>query len=142
MESWLQVRRLRPSAKLPTRGSVGAAGYDLYSDEDATIVPGGRYLVSTGIAIRCPDGTYGRIAPRSGLAVKHGLDTGAGVVDADYIGEVKVLLFNHGSTEVKISSGDRIAQLILEQIHTPQTCLVDDLKPTIRGGGGFGSTGQ
>ena len=91
----LQVKLLHPDAALPKRGSELAAGYDLCAVESSVIHPGRRGVVSTGIAIRVPPGTYGRIAPRSGLAVKSGIQVGAGVVDMDYTGEIKVVLFNH-----------------------------------------------
>lgn len=109
----LGVKKLCYDAHLPTRGSDGAVGYDLYSSEDA-IVPcqAGRALVSTGIALSIPDGLYGRVAPRSGLAVKHCINVGAGVIDPDYTGEVKVVLFNHGTEDFEIKKGERIAQLI------------------------------
>lgn len=83
----------------------------------------------------------GRIAPRSGLAVKHSIDTGAGVIDSDYRGQVKVLLFNHSEVDFEIKEGDRIAQLVLERIYTPEILIVDELEGSIRGAGGFGSTG-
>ena len=138
----LQVKKLSESATLPTRGSRLAAGHDLYSSEHCVIEPNRRALVGTGISIRLPGGTYGRVAPRSGLASKHGIDVGAGVIDADYTGEVKVLLFNHSSTPFVVSPGDRIAQLIAEKI---QECDVEEsaasFDPTERGEGGFGSTG-
>ena len=89
----------------------------------------------------CPEGTYGRVAPRSGLASKHFIDTGAGVIDADYRGEVKVLLFNHAEKDFDIKQGDRIAQLVLERIYTPEIVEVRDLEESVRGSGGFGSTG-
>lgn len=89
----------------------------------------------------CPEGTYGRIAPRSGLASKHFIDTGAGVIDSDYCGEVKVLLFNHASDDFPIKRGDRVAQLVLERIYTPEIIEVTDLEESVRGAGGFGSTG-
>jgi dUTP pyrophosphatase len=98
-------------------------------------------VVSTGIAVKVPEGTYGRIAPRSGLAVKHGLHIGAGVIDTDYTGEVKVVIFNHNSKKYIIKPGFRIAQLILEQCVTPEVVEVDDLDATDRGSNGFGSTG-
>lgn len=84
----------------------------------------------------------GRIAPRSGLASKHFIDTGAGVIDADYRGEVKVLLFNHAETDFEIKEGDRIAQLVLERIYTPEVVEVQELEESVRGAGGFGSTGH
>ena len=83
----------------------------------------------------------GRIAPRSGLAAKHSIDTGAGVIDADYRGQVKVILFNFSENDFAIKRGDRIAQLILERIYTPDVAVVEKLAETVRGGGGFGSTG-
>ncbi|GHJ83740.1 hypothetical protein NliqN6_0142 [Naganishia liquefaciens] len=137
----LLIKRLSPTAQLPTRGSSLAAGYDLYASV-ATVVPAnGKALVSTGVSMAVPAGTYGRVAPRSGLASKFGIHTGAGVVDADYRGEVFVLLFNLGEKDLEVKVGDRIAQLILERILTPEVLEVEDLDATIRGAGGFGSTG-
>lgn len=98
-------------------------------------------MVPTGLALACPPGTYARVAPRSGLAVKHFIDTGAGVVDEDYRGEVGVVLFNHADTDFQVKAGDRVAQLILERIATPPVAEVDDLDATDRGAGGYGSTG-
>lgn len=137
----LRVRRLDESARLPTRGSGGAVGYDLHAHEDVTIGRGQRALVGTGIAVVLPVGTYGRVAPRSGLAVKHGVNVGAGVVDPDYTGEVKVLLFNHGVDAFEVKRGDRVAQLILERCETPDVEEVGVIAETARGAGGFGSTG-
>jgi deoxyuridine 5'-triphosphate nucleotidohydrolase len=101
----------------------------------------GKALVDTQLSIAVPEGTYGRIAPRSGLAAKHSIDTGAGVIDADYRGTVMVLLFNYGEQDFAISAGDRVAQLILEKIVMAPLRQVDDLDVTSRGAGGFGSTG-
>lgn len=137
----LRVKRLRENVHLPTRGSSGAVGYDLYSDEDVVVPRGGRALVGTGVACVLPVGTYGRVAPRSGLAVKHGINVGAGVVDPDYTGEVKVLLFNHGADAFEVKRGDRVAQLILERCETPDVEEVGAIEDTERGAGGFGSTG-
>ena len=119
----------------------GSAGYDLHSSEGTVIAPHSRQLVATGIAITVPAGTNGRIAPRSGMSVKDSIDVGAGVIDEDYTGEVKVLLINHSDKDYQIRTRDRIAQLILEQIKTPQTKMTTELKPTTRGNKGFGSTG-
>ncbi len=83
----------------------------------------------------------GRIAPRSGLAAKNFIDTGAGVIDADYRGPVKVLLFNHGESDFEVKEGDRIAQLVIERIYTPEVVEVEELEESVRGAGGFGSTG-
>lgn len=137
----LKVRRVSPDATLPTRGSVGAVGYDLYSAVDTHVGPGERVIVNTGISISLPPGVYARVAPRSGLSVKHGIQTGAGVVDPDYTGEVKVILFNHGNAMFDIKQGDRIAQLILEKCDTPPVEEVYSLDDTERGASGFGSTG-
>jgi dUTP pyrophosphatase len=137
----LLVKCLHDGVHLPTRGSGGAVGYDLYSDEDVSIVRGARALISTGVAIVLPVGTYGRVAPRSGLAVKHGINVGAGVIDPDYTGEVKVLLFNHGEGVFEVKKGDRVAQLVIEKCETPEVQEVSVIKETERGDGGFGSTG-
>lgn len=112
----MEVTRLQPTATLPARGTPDAAGFDLFSAEHYVVFPGQRVVVSTGIGLNAlPEGTYGRIAPRSGLAVKHGLDTLAGVVDPDYRGEIKVVLLNTDvRTPFVIKPGYRIAQLILE----------------------------
>lgn len=113
-----------------------------FSAETTTIPARGRAVVRTDISIAIPDGTYGRVASRSGLAVKHGIDVGAGVVDADYRGPLGVVLFNHSNADFVISIGDRIAQLILETIVTPPIEAVAALNATPRGAGGFGSTGR
>ncbi len=137
----LLVKKLNSSAYVPSRGSPLAAGYDMCSSVDTTIKSGCRGLVDTGIAFTVPYGTYGRIAPRSGLAVKKGIQVGAGVIDRDYTGEVKVVLFNHGEEDFEIKKGDRIAQLIIEKIEMPEIKIVSELLVTERGEGGFGSTG-
>jgi dUTP pyrophosphatase len=139
----LKVKKLTYDAIVPTRGSDGAVGYDLYSSEDA-VVPNqaGRALVGTGITVVLPPGVYGRVAPRSGLAVKHCINVGAGVIDPDYTGEIKVVLFNHGLNDFEIKKGDRIAQLVLERCETPPIEEISIVEDTDRGSGGFGSTGQ
>lgn len=130
-------------ATVPTKGSALSAGYDLYAAEDAVIPANGQGLVATDLTIIVPIGTYGRVAPRSGLAVKHGISTGAGVVDADYRGEVKIVLFNHAPRDFAIKAGDRIAQLVLERIVNADIAVItkEELDLTERGEGGFGSTG-
>ena len=138
----LGVKKLSYDSIIPTRGSDGAAGYDLYSNMDCVIRASERGLVSTGITIVLPSGVYGRIAPRSGLAVKYGIQVGAGVIDPDYTGEVKVVLFNHGEKDFEIKKGDRIAQLILEKCETPPIKEINIVEDTDRGAGGFGSTGN
>src|SRR5688572_10434779 len=99
------------NAKLPQRSTLGSVGYDLSSSEDTIIQPNSLGCVPTGLSIKVPEGTYGRIAPRSGLAVRHNIDVFAGVIDPDYTGEVRVCLYNHGKQPFTITSGDRIAQL-------------------------------
>ncbi|KAH9978074.1 dUTP pyrophosphatase [Lactifluus volemus] len=137
----LLIKRLSDKAKLPTRGSALAAGYDLYSAEKKVIPARGKALVDTQLSIAVPLGTYGRIAPRSGLASKFMIDTGAGVIDADYRGILFVLLFNHSDVDFTVEQGDRVAQLVIEKIETPSIVEVDDLEATVRGENGFGSTG-
>ncbi|EKM80436.1 hypothetical protein AGABI1DRAFT_113618 [Agaricus bisporus var. burnettii JB137-S8] len=137
----LLVKRLSEKAKLPTRGSPLAAGYDLYSAESKLIPARGQAMVDTQLSIAVPVGTYGRVAPRSGLASKFMIDTGAGVVDADYRGVIFVLLINHSEKDFQVNEGDRVAQLILERIYNPEVLEVDNLDETIRGANGFGSTG-
>jgi len=141
----LIVNKVHKDAKTPIRGSSGAAGYDLCSVEDIFIPQGEHVLVPTGIRVIIPTGYYGRVAPRSGLTVKHGINIGAGVIDCDYRGEVKVVMFNHGEEDVTFTKGTRIAQLILERCSTPPVSVVSDElfdnSTTTRGSGGFGSTG-
>jgi deoxyuridine 5'-triphosphate nucleotidohydrolase len=112
----LQIKLLSPTAKAPTRGSAYAAGYDLYASKATTVPARGKVLVDTDISIAVPAGTYGRVAPRSGLASKHSIDVGAGVIDADYRGPVKVLLFNLSEVDFKVEVGERVAQLIVERV--------------------------
>ena len=138
----LKIVRMTKEAKLPTRGSVGSAGYDLFSSVSCIVPARGKQLVATGLCISVPNGTYGRIAPRSGLANTHYLDVGAGVIDADYRGEIGVLLFNHSNVDFIVRVGDRIAQLICEKISYPTIVEVDRLDCTERGIDGFGSTGK
>ena len=138
-----EVVRFHDDAIIPSRGSDGSAGYDLYAVKDFIVdQQSGRTIVGTGIGIHVPNGTYGRVAPRSGLAVKKGIDVGAGVIDEDYTGEVKILLFNFGDSVYEGKKGDRIAQLIIERIETPEIIEVSKLGDTSRGTGGFGSTGK
>jgi dUTP pyrophosphatase len=138
----LMVKLANADAKLPTRGSDMAAGYDMYASEDTFISVGGWKAVSTGVHMAIPTGVYGRVAPRSGLAVKNGIMVGAGVVDADYRGEVKVVLHNHGDAKFMIRKGDRIAQIVLEKHAMVSVVEKDELPASKRGDGGFGSTGR
>ncbi|XP_046857443.1 deoxyuridine 5'-triphosphate nucleotidohydrolase-like [Xenia sp. Carnegie-2017] len=134
--------KMSENAMTPTRGSCGAAGYDLYAAYDAQIPAQGKALVKTDIAVALPEGWYGRVAPRSGLSWKHHLDVGAGVIDSDYRGNVGVILFNLSHSDYEVKGGDRIAQLIIQRICTPELKEVKNLDQTIRGDGGYGSTGR
>ena len=138
----LGVKKLTYDSIIPTRGSSGSVGYDLYSNMECVIRAAERGCVSTGITIVLPPGVYGRVAPRSGLAVKNGIQIGAGVIDPDYTGEVKVVLFNHGDKDFDVKKGDRIAQLVLEKCETPPIEEISIIEDTERGSSGFGSTGQ
>ncbi|EME29793.1 Deoxyuridine 5'-triphosphate nucleotidohydrolase [Galdieria sulphuraria] len=144
-ENWdcmlLRVKRLSKEAVVPQRGSKLAAGYDICSSEDCIVPARSRYCVKTDLAVAIPSGHYGRVAPRSGLALKHGIDVGAGVIDEDYRGSLGIILFNHSDQDFHISKGNRIAQLILEKISTPEVVEVNSLDNTGRGSNGFGSTG-
>ncbi|XP_057458790.1 deoxyuridine 5'-triphosphate nucleotidohydrolase-like isoform X2 [Lotus japonicus] len=137
----LRVKKLSDKAVLPARASHLSAGYDLSSAVETKVPARGKALVATDISISIPEGTYARIAPRSGLTWKHSIDVGAGVIDADYRGPVGVILFNHSDLDFEVKIGDRIAQLIIEKIVTPDVAEVEDLDSTVRGEGGFGSTG-
>jgi dUTP pyrophosphatase len=136
----LLFKKTSELATTPTRGSDFAAGYDLYSTEDYLLQPMERKLFKTGLSIAIPNGLYGRIAPRSGLAYKDGLDVMAGVIDEDYRGDVGVILINLGDKAKEIKIGDKIAQIIFEN-YTPVTFKEStELPSSIRGDGGFGSS--
>ena len=137
----LRFKQLDPRAVLPKRGSVLAAGLDVCGIEDLEIAPKQRVLARTGLAVAIPPGFYGRVAPRSGLAAKNGLDLLAGVIDSDYRGEIVCVLYNTGDEIIKLPAGSKICQLIIEQIITPEAAWATDLDETARGAGGFGSTG-
>ncbi|XP_043379590.1 deoxyuridine 5'-triphosphate nucleotidohydrolase, mitochondrial isoform X2 [Chelonia mydas] len=138
----LRFAKLSENASTPSRGSARAAGYDLYSAYNYVIPAMEKAIVKTDIQISLPSGCYGRVAPRSGLAAKHFIDVGAGVIDEDYRGNVGVVLFNFGKEDFEVKKGDRIAQLICERIFYPELEEVQVLDDTERGTGGFGSTGQ
>ena len=125
----------------PSYAYPGDAGADLCAAAETVIPARGKMLVATGTRLALPDGHVGLIWPRSGMAVKHGIDCGAGVIDSQYRGEVKVLLFNHSDREYFIKQGDRIAQLLVQKVETVEFLPVDDLDATDRCGNGFGSTG-
>lgn len=159
----IKIKRLTETAKIPTRGSEYAAGYDLYADEDATIWPENNELIHTGIAIEIPEGYFGAIYARSGLASKQSLRPAncVGVIDSDYRGQVCVCIHNDNPYKVvqistteegrplisapiqyrEIKKGDRIAQLVIQKFEPVIFEEVDELSDTNRGSGGFGSTG-
>lgn len=141
MNTKLLIKKLTEYATLPSKGSKHSAGYDLYAAYDYIIKARGKDMVKTDLQISVPPGTYGRIAPRSGLAWKNSIDVGAGVIDYDYRGPVNVILFNFGDQDFEIKKGDRIAQLICEKIEYADIEEVADLNSTERGTNGFGSTG-
>ncbi|KAL5704569.1 dUTP diphosphatase [Ranunculus cassubicifolius] len=136
-----KVKKLSEKAILPSRASPLSAGYDLSSAVEIVVPARGKSLIPTDLSISIPEGTYARIAPRSGLTWKHSIDVGAGVIDADYRGAIGVILFNHSDVDFEVKYGDRIAQLIIQKIMTPEVFEVEDLDSTVRGVGGFGSTG-
>ena len=142
----INVKRLREGAKLPTYGSAEAAGADLYAclEEAVTVTPGETKAIPTGIALEVPRSCAGLVYARSGLACKQGLAPAnkVGVIDSDYRGEVLVMLHNHGTEPRTVSSGDRIAQLVITPVYTPGFSEVEELSDTDRGAGGFGSTGK
>ena len=127
-------------AKMPLRAHIGDAGYDLSSVKKIILPPGKRKLINTGIVIEIPEGYYGNIRPRSGLSCK-GIDIGAGIVDSGYRGEIMVLLINNSDINFTISSGDRIAQLIIEKSIECKFVKGEKMTVTSRGHNGFGSTG-
>ena len=129
-------------AALPEYASAGAAGADLRASEAAEIAPGGRAAVPTGVRLQIPPGHVCLVWPRSGLAVRHGIDTLAGVIDSDYRGEVRVVLVNHGEEPFRIAAGDRVAQLLVQRVERAAFTAATEIDDTGRGRGGFGSTGR
>jgi dUTP pyrophosphatase len=135
---------LHPDAVLPTRAYAGDAGLDLYALEAVALPPGERASVRTGVAVEIPAGQAGFVLPRSGLATRHGLAlvNAPGLIDSGYRGEVRVLLLNTDRTSAcELAAGDRIAQLVLVSVESPQVVEVESLAESDRGGGGFGSSG-
>ena len=129
------------NAKLPEKGTSASAGYNLAVAQSAVVPAHGKCLVKTGLTLAMPPDCYGRIAPRSGLALKRFIDVGAGVIKSDYRGEIGVILFNFGEEDFVVNMGDRIAQLIFEKIKTPKIKELDSLEGSGRGDQGYGSTG-
>ena len=138
----MNIKKLNELATIPTRGSEEAAGYDLYSIESGVISAGERKVVKTGISLAIPNGQFGRISPRSGLAVKKGIDVLAGIIDSDYRGEIMVVLINLGKDAVLYNVGDKIAQIIFSKYETTDFNVVENLDDTNRAEKGFGSTGK
>jgi dUTP pyrophosphatase len=141
----LRFARLSDAARQPTRAHDGDAGYDLYAVQPACIGPGERASVGTGIAVELPEGWAGLVLPRSGLAARHGitLPNAPGLIDSGYRGEVRVLLLNTDPRETfEVAPGDRIAQLVLVRHEAPELVEVESLEHTVRGAGGFGSSGR
>lgn len=155
----IDIKLLNPDAVIPTRANLSDAGYDLYAIEPAVILPFQRKLIQTGISVAIPQGFYGRIAPRSGLAFKKGIDVMAGVIDSTYRGEIGVILINLDFEEYlgsiinkspviasdppgafRINKGDKIAQIIIESCYSVEWKTAESLQQTQRGTGGFGSS--
>jgi dUTP pyrophosphatase len=143
MSEVIEVRaQLSRGGRLPAYGSASAAGADLCASEALVIGPGARAAVPTALRVAIPPGHVGLVWPRSGLAVRHGIDTLAGVVDCDYRGEVRVVLVNHGDEPFAIAPGDRVAQLLVQRVERAAFTEAASLDETARGEGGFGSTGR
>ena len=142
----VKVKKLDERAILPTYGSVGAAGADLYAlaDDEVTIAAGETVLIGTGLALEIPEGYVGLVYARSGLATKRGLAPAnkVGVIDSDYRGELKVALYNQSSEAQTVAAGERIAQLVIAPYLTADYEEADELTDSKRGAGGFGSTGK
>ena len=131
-----------PEAKEPSQANFSDAGYDLFSTEELNLKPFERSVVKTGIKLALPEGYYGRVAPRSGLAIKKGIDVLAGVIDSGYRGEIGVVLINLSSSDQTLNKGDKIAQLIIEKCYEVCFSEVSSLSDSDRGEGGFGSSGE
>ena len=142
----MNIKKLNDKARLPSYGSEFAAGADLYAciESDITIEPAQTVLIHTGLAMQIPEGLVGLIYARSGLASKKGLAPAnkVGVIDSDYRGEVMVALHNHGAVPQTVSDGERIAQIVFAPYYAAEFSVVDELDDTLRGTGGFGSTGK
>lgn len=138
----MKIKRLVDGLPAPKRQHVDSAGYDLCSAVGKfTLQPGQRKMIETGFAWEIPQGMVGMVRPRSGLAWRNGVHTLAGVIDADYRGEVKVILINLSNAPKVIEPGERIAQMVVQSFHGPELIEVDELSDTTRGEGGIGSTG-
>ena len=138
----INIKKLSENATIPSKGTNFAAGYDLYAAEDAVVNCGTRKLIKTNISMEITPGYYGRIAPRSGLAYKNGIDVLAGVIDSDYRGDIGVILYNSDKNiDFIVKKGDRIAQIIFEACYSATLNEAENLDNTLRQSGGYGSTG-
>ena len=142
MNTILRFKKLSNNATTPVRSSPYSAGLDLFSAESKIIGAHDRARIKTDIAVKLPHGTYGRIAPRSGLAVNYFIGIGGGVIDGDFTGGIECIVFNHLNSPFQVTKGMRISQLIIEKISYPELLEVDVLEETERGEKGFGSTGD
>ena len=144
MDAKINVVKTHPLARIPTKDTEGSVGFSLFSVDDYVLYPNQRVTLDTGVILEIPHGMYGRIAPKSGLAMKYGIEVLGGVVDGDYRGSVGVTLYNAGDKELYIKRGYRIAQLIVERAANPCffEILPHQLSVTLRGNNGFGSTGN
>ena len=142
----MHISYLKLDSELPTphHAQPGDGGVDLYARTAVSLEPGGRAMVATGVAVAIPEGYAGFVVPRSGLAAKHGVGVtnGPGLIDAGYRGEIHVLLVNHGSEPVSLVRGDRVAQLVVVPVIAQEFVEVSELPESVRGDGGFGSTGE
>lgn len=138
----LTVKKMTPEAKLPTRAHADDAGMDMYSSEECVLAPGERRALKTGIALAIPSGYVGLFWDKSGLALRAGIKTMGGVIDASYRGELQVIAINLSDVPYTVEKGSKIAQLLIQKVELPEICEVDELDDTIRGKEGFGSTGK
>jgi len=138
----IPFQKLSDKAKIPSQATFSDAGYDLFSTETYTLKPGERKLYKTNISTAIPHGYYGRIAPRSGLAYKHGIDVLAGVIDSGYRGDIGIILINFGQEDFAVNEGDKIAQFIIEKCHYVERQEVQELPESQRGEWARGSTGK
>jgi deoxyuridine 5'-triphosphate nucleotidohydrolase len=138
----IHIKLLSDLAKTPTQGTQFSAGYDLYAAEEIVVPRLGRKLIKTNVSMAIPMNHYGRIAPRSGLAYKNGIDVLAGVIDSDYRGDIGVILYNtDNNLDFSVKTGDKIAQIIIESCSTINFVKTENLPATKRGEGGYGHTG-
>ncbi len=137
----LLIQRLSESATIPLRSTEGSAGLDVFASENIIVKPNFQEIVNTDVAIKCPAGTYARLTDRSSLTLKK-IRVNGGVIDSDYTGPIKVVLYNYGNVEYEIMKGDRICQMIITPVSFPELKEVRKLPDTDRGTKGFGSTGR